>query len=50
MVETSNGSNQVDIRLTAPGTGNRVIRPARLSVHNDPIEFDQQCWRCARQD
>jgi hypothetical protein len=50
VVEASQGSNQVDIRLTAPGTGNRVIRPARLSVHNDPIEFDQQCWRCARQD
>ena len=50
VVEPSSGSNHVDIRLTAAGTGNRVIRPARLSVHNDPIEFDQQCWRCARQD
>lgn len=38
----TSGANEVSIRV-----GVRVIKPQRLSVHPDPVDFDGQCWRCA---
>ena len=45
-VLTTSGANEVSIRVTTP-TGVRVVKPQRLSVHADPVDFDGQCWRCA---
>ena len=46
MVEQSTGSNDVSVRLRSAIAGERVIQPARLAVHFDPIGLEEQCWRC----
>lgn len=43
------GSNDLTVNLATP-LGTRVVRPGRLSVHHDPIEFDSHCWRCGSGD
>ena len=45
VLETS-GANEVSIKVSTP-VGVRLVKPQRLSVHPDPVDFDGQCWRCA---
>jgi hypothetical protein len=47
-VDVTSGANEVDIKLAANGKASRVIRPRRLTVHSDPVDFDEECWRCDR--
>jgi hypothetical protein len=47
-VDQTAGSNTVEFKLRAQGSASRSIRPARLTVHADPVDFDETCWRCDR--
>jgi hypothetical protein len=46
MVETVKGSNDIGIRVTADRDSPTVVRPSRLSVHADPVDPTEVCWRC----
>lgn len=45
-VQETPGANEVSIKVSTP-VGVRLVKPQRLSVHPDPVDFDGQCWRCA---
>jgi hypothetical protein len=47
IVESAKGSGDIGIRI-APDrdVGGRVVRPRRLTVHLDPVDPTQPCWRC----
>lgn len=45
IVDTVVGStNDLGVRVGAPRS--HVIRPARLTVHLDPLDPNVSCWRC----
>ena len=46
MVQTARGSNDAGVRLTGGGSQRAVVRPSRLSVHLDPRDVSEGCWRC----
>jgi len=46
IVETAKGSNDLAIRVHGEQAAPVVIRPARLTVHLDPLDPTQSCWRC----
>jgi hypothetical protein len=46
IVQTAHGSNGVGVRLTVPSGHLSVVRPSRLSVHLDPRDATEECWRC----
>lgn len=44
-VETIVGStNELAVRVRTPAP--HIIRPARLTVHLDPLDPNEDCWRC----
>jgi len=43
MIDSTNGSNDIGIRVEDP---RRVLRPARLAVHLAPLDPTESCWRC----
>jgi hypothetical protein len=43
IVEVTAGSNDVGVRVDHPS---RLLRPARLAVHLDPLDASTECWRC----
>ncbi len=46
LVQSVSGPNDVGIRM-GPEIGRQaVLRPSRLSVHLDPRDPDEECWRC----
>jgi hypothetical protein len=47
MVQTTHRSNDVGVRVTDRSGEIRVVRPSRLSVHLDPRDTTEECWRCA---
>ena len=47
MVATVAGSNEVAIRVAPNGETSQVLRPRRLTVHLDPRDVSEPCWRCA---
>jgi hypothetical protein len=47
MVATVAGSNEVAIRVAPNGETAQVLRPRRLTVHLDPRDLSEPCWRCA---
>ncbi len=47
MVQTAHRSNDVGVRVTGQSGQVRVVRPSRLSVHLDPRDTTEECWRCA---
>jgi hypothetical protein len=47
MVESAGGSNGVAIRVSPNGEPSEVLRPRRLTVHLDPRDLSEPCWRCA---
>ena len=46
MVQTAHGSNDVGVRVTDQSGHVGVVRPSRLSVHLDPRDVTEDCWRC----
>ena len=46
LVDTKRGSNDVGVRISADAGSSHVVRPTRLSVHADPRNLAEQCWRC----
>lgn len=40
------GTNDLGVRIGEVGCPSRVVRPTRLSVHLDPIDDADNCWRC----
>jgi len=46
MVQTMSGSNDIGIRFTGEGGEALVLRPKRLTVHADPRDTTEACWRC----
>jgi hypothetical protein len=46
IVQTAHGSNDLGIRVEREHGGSKVLRPARLAVHIDPRNPDDDCWRC----
>lgn len=47
MVQTAHRSNDVGVRVTGRNGQIGVVRPSRLSVHLDPRDATEECWRCA---
>jgi len=46
LVETARGrANEIAVRVAA-SDGTKVVRPLRLTVHLDPGDGDEACWRC----
>ena len=46
MVQTAHGSNDLGVRVTRRSGEVGVVRPSRLSVHLDPRDATEDCWRC----
>jgi len=46
LVQTAYGSNDIGVRVTGVSGQARVVRPSRLSVHLDPRDAAEECWRC----
>jgi hypothetical protein len=46
MVQTARGSNDRGVRVTGLSGQVSVVRPSRLSVHLDPRDATEDCWRC----
>ena len=46
MVQTAHGSNDLGVRVTGRLGEVGVVRPSRLSVHLDPRDVTEDCWRC----
>ena len=46
MVQTAPGSNDLGVRVTGLSGRVSVVRPTRLSVHLDPRDATEECWRC----
>ena len=46
MVQTAHGSNDVGVRVAGRDGHGAVARPSRLSVHLDPRDVTEDCWRC----
>jgi hypothetical protein len=46
MVQTAHGSNDLGVRVTGQSGHVSVVRPSRLSVHLDPRDVTEDCWRC----
>lgn len=46
IVDTVAGSNDLAIRVTPKGEASTVLRPRRLTVHLDPRDLADACWRC----
>jgi hypothetical protein len=47
LVQTAHGSNDLGVRVTGLSGRVSVVRPSRLSVHLDPRDVTEACWRCA---
>ena len=46
MLQTAHDSNDLGVRVTGRSGQIRVVRPSRLSVHLDPRDATEECWRC----
>jgi hypothetical protein len=46
MVQTAHGSNDLGVRVIGRSGQVSVVRPSRLSVHLDPRDATEECWRC----
>lgn len=46
LVDSARGSNDIGVRISSNSGPSRVARPTRLSVHADPRDVAEACWRC----
>jgi hypothetical protein len=47
MIQTTNGSNDVAIRISPDDGTTSIVRPRRLAVHLRRLDPAEHCWRCA---
>jgi hypothetical protein len=50
VVEAASGSNDITIRIRPKGHKAEIVRPRRLSVHQEQLDPDESCWRCSVRD
>lgn len=46
VVDTRRGGHDVGVRFTTGTSNVHTVRPGRFAVHFDPIDDDDDCWRC----
>jgi hypothetical protein len=46
LVDTHRSGHDVGIRFTTGTPTAHTVRPGRFAVHFDPIDDDDDCWRC----
>jgi len=46
IVDTTRDSNDIGVRIRADDHPSKVTRPLRLTVHPDPRDVTEPCWRC----
>ena len=46
MVSLQTGSNGVGIHISGAGGEQSIVWPSRLTVHHDPHDPLEPCWRC----
>ena len=50
IVDTTRDNNDLGVRISAGGGPSKVTRPLRLTVHLDPRDMTEPCWRCDERD
>jgi hypothetical protein len=46
LVDTHRSGHEVGVRFTTGTPTAYTVRPGRMAVHFDPIDDDDDCWRC----
>jgi hypothetical protein len=46
LVDVHPAGHDVSVRLMAGTPTSRVVQPGRFAVHLDPLDADDDCWRC----
>ena len=46
IVQHKRDANSLEVRVTLPDGNTAVVRPEWLSVHLDPFDGKEKCWRC----
>ena len=46
LVQSMSGPNDVGVRVASAGDRLSVLWPRRLTVHLDPLDPAEDCWRC----
>jgi hypothetical protein len=47
LVDVNPSGHDVSVRLMAGTPNTRVVQPGRFAVHLDPVDADDDCWRCS---
>lgn len=47
IVDSHRGGHDVGVRFTTGTPTAHTVRPGRFAVHFDPIDDDDDCWRCS---
>jgi hypothetical protein len=47
LVDVHPTGHDVSVRLMAGTASTRVVQPGRFAVHLDPVDDDDDCWRCS---
>ena len=47
LVDVHPSGHDVSVRLMAGTPTTRVVQPGRFAVHLDPVDADDDCWRCS---
>jgi len=50
IVDSVRDTNDIGVRVTFDGHRSKVIRPPRMTVHLDPRDTTEPCWRCDERD
>ena len=46
LVQTTSGPNDIGVRVVSATDRPKVLWPTRLTVHLDPLDPAEECWRC----
>jgi hypothetical protein len=46
LVQTMSGPNDIGVSVASPSDRPGVLWPSRLTVHLDPLDPAEECWRC----
>ena len=47
LIDVDPSGHDVSVRLMAGTPTTRVGQPGRFAVHLDPVDGDDDCWRCS---
>ena len=47
LIDVHPTGHDVSVRLMAETPTTRVVQPGRFAVHLDPMDDDDDCWRCS---